>query len=154
MKILRNNKGYSLIEIIAGIPLTVLVFTIFAIGILHFVTTFQEVKLYNQLSQDLFDAIEIMRHGYMYDGVTDDEGLIGFTTAKKVQMGTSRKSIKVAPLATKINLEGKYALPRLRETVRWPSSIGCLNASRTERGNSLNSSRNSTPLCARLISPG
>lgn len=108
MKILRNNKGYSLIEIIAGIPLTVLVFTIFAIGILHFVTTFQEVKLYNQLSQDLFDAIEIMRHGYMYDGVTDDEGLIGFTTAKKVQIGTSRNSIKVTPLVTNINLEDDY----------------------------------------------
>ncbi|MBT3755526.1 MAG: hypothetical protein HOD64_06640 [Candidatus Cloacimonetes bacterium] len=106
MKILKNNKGYSLIEILAGLPLVTLVFVIFGIGIIHFTTTFQEVKLYTQLQQDLFDAIEIMRHGYMYENVTDDEGLIGLSTAKKVVIGSS--SIKVTPLVLNLDLESNY----------------------------------------------
>ena len=107
MKILKNNKGYSLIEIIAGLPLVALVFVIFGLGIVHFTTTFQEVKLYTQLQQDLFDAIEIMRHGYMLDGVTDDEGLIGLTTAKKID-NSSVISLKVTPLVLNLDLEELY----------------------------------------------
>jgi len=107
MKILKNNKGYSLIEIIAGFPLVTLVFVIFGIGIIHFTTTFQEVKLYSQLQQDLFDTIEIMRHGFMYEGVTDDEGLIGLTTAKKVDT-SSIISIKITPLVLNLDLEDDY----------------------------------------------
>ncbi len=107
MKILINNKGYSLIEIVAGLPLVALVFVIFGVGIVHFTTTFQEVKLYTQLQQDLFDAIEIMRHGYMLDGVTDDEGLIGLTTAKKID-NSSVISLKVTPLVLNLDLEELY----------------------------------------------
>lgn len=108
MRIINNNKGFSLIEIVAGLPLVALVFTLFAIGILHFVTTFQEVKLYAQLQKDLFDAVEMMRHGYMYEGVTDDEGLIGLTTAKEVEIGTSKNSIKVTPLVLNLSLQDNY----------------------------------------------
>lgn len=108
MKTLKNDKGYSLIEIIAGLPLVTLVFVIFAIGIIHFTTTFQEVKLYTQLQQDLFDTIEIMRHGYMYENVTDNEGLIGLSTAKEVVIGTSRRSIEVKPLVLNLQLEDHY----------------------------------------------
>ena len=107
MKILKNNKGYSLIEIIAGFPLVALVFVIFGIGIVHFTTTYQEVRLYTQLQQDLFEAIEIMRHGYMLDGVTDDEGLIGLTTAKKIDV-SSTISIRVTPLVLNLDLEEDY----------------------------------------------
>lgn len=108
MKLLKNNKGYSLMEIIAGFPLVTLVFVIFGIGIVHFTTTFQEVKLYNQLQQDLFNTIEIMRHGYMYQGVTDDEGLIGLATAKKAIIGVSRRTIRVKPLVLNLDLEEHY----------------------------------------------
>ncbi len=41
-----------------------------------------------------------------------------------------------------------------RDIVTEPSSSGCLNTSRTFLLNSGNSSRKSTPLCARLTSPG
>jgi len=108
MKILKNNKGYSLIEIIAGLPLVTLVFVIFGIGTVHFVTTFQEVTLYTQLQDDLFNAIEIMRHGYMVEDVTDDEGLIGLTTAKKITFSSSRNYIWVYPLALNPELEESY----------------------------------------------
>ena len=108
MKLLKNNKGYSLIEIIAGLPLVALVFVIFGIGIVHFVTTFQEITLYTQLQDDLFNAIEIMRHGYMSEGDTDNEGLIGLTTAKKVTFSSSRNYIWVYPLALNPELEESY----------------------------------------------
>lgn len=108
MKLLRNNKGYSLLEVIAGFPLVALVFVIFGIGIVHFTTTFQEVKLYNQLQEDLFNAIEIMRHGFMYEGITDDEGLIGLATAKSATIGVSRRTLQVKPLVLNANLEEHY----------------------------------------------
>ena len=103
-----NNKGYSLIEIIAGLPLVTLVFVLFGIGIVHFSVTFQEVKLYTQLQEDLFNAIDIMRHGYMVDGVTDNEGLIGLSTAKSIEIGSSRNSIIVKPLVLNPDLEHVY----------------------------------------------
>ena len=49
---------------------------------------------------------------------------------------------------------GYTAVPAARDTVTIPSSSGWRRASRTSRRNSGSSSRNSTPLCARLISPG
>src|SRR5437763_3706105 len=49
---------------------------------------------------------------------------------------------------------GKVTLARARHTRTTPSSSGCLSASRTVVANSPISSRNSTPLWARLISPG
>ena len=49
---------------------------------------------------------------------------------------------------------GYTAVPAARETVTTPSSSGWRSASRTSRWNSGSSSRKSTPLCARLISPG
>ena len=107
MKILKNNKGYSLIEIIAGLPLVALVFVIFGVGIVHFTTTFQEVKLYTQLQQDLFGAIEIMRHGYMLEGKTDNEGLIGLSTAKKID-NSSIISLIVTPLVINLENEDDY----------------------------------------------
>ena len=56
--------------------------------------------------------------------------------------------------ATNITLAGKVTVPAARLTVTLPSSSGCRNTSRVERLNSGSSSRKSTPLCARLTSPG
>ena len=56
--------------------------------------------------------------------------------------------------ATSINLQGKVALPPTREMVTLPSSIGWRSTSITWRENSGSSSKKSTPLWAREISPG
>src|SRR4030095_16606172 len=56
--------------------------------------------------------------------------------------------------ATSMNSEGKVTLPAARETVTFPSSIGCRITSSADRLNSGSSSRKRTPLCARLTSPG
>ena len=49
---------------------------------------------------------------------------------------------------------GNVTEPETRETVTSPSSSGWRSTSSTSLRNSGSSSRNSTPLCARLISPG
>ena len=56
--------------------------------------------------------------------------------------------------ATKVNLAGKESVIEALEMVTTPSSMGCLRLSRTFFLNSGNSSRNSTPLWARLTWPG
>ncbi|OPY06194.1 MAG: hypothetical protein A4E67_01597 [Syntrophaceae bacterium PtaB.Bin038] len=56
--------------------------------------------------------------------------------------------------ATSMNRDGKVAVTTERVIVTCPSSRGCRRTSSTLRLNSGSSSRNSTPLCARLISPG
>src|SRR5579875_3200399 len=56
--------------------------------------------------------------------------------------------------AASMNRAGKLKLIAAREIVTWPSSRGCRSTSSTLRGNSGNSSRNSTPLCASDTSPG
>ena len=97
-KILRNQKGISLIEILAGIPLAAVVFAIFGIALSHFIITYQETQLYTQLQEDLFSAIETMRYGYALEGVTDDEGLIGLMTAEKVEFSLSRTDMTIKPM--------------------------------------------------------
>ena len=56
--------------------------------------------------------------------------------------------------ATNWKFAGKVVDPEARETVTSPSSSGWRSTSRTVRLNSGSSSRNRTPLCAKLISPG
>jgi len=56
--------------------------------------------------------------------------------------------------ATSMMFAGNVRLPIARLIVTSPSSSGWRSTSRVRRLNSGNSSRNSTPLWARLISPG
>ena len=53
-----------------------------------------------------------------------------------------------------MKLDGKQTVITERAMVTDPSSMGWRSISSTSRGNSGNSSRNRTPLCARLTSPG
>jgi hypothetical protein len=61
-----------------------------------------------------------------------------------------------APIQDRINWKraGNSALRAAREMVMVPVSSGSRSASRAERANSGNSSRNNTPWCALEISPG
>src|SRR3989344_6580399 len=56
--------------------------------------------------------------------------------------------------ATRIKLEGKMAEPLAREIETMLSSRGCRSDSITLFSNSGNSSKNKTPRCARVTSPG
>lgn len=98
MRQIRNDKGFSLAELVASLPLVALVFIVIAISVINFITTYEETRLYAQLQQELFETIETIRHGYALDGITDDEGLIGLLTAQHVDIGYANNSIKIVPI--------------------------------------------------------
>jgi hypothetical protein len=56
--------------------------------------------------------------------------------------------------AIRIKSAGKESVMLVRASVTDDSSIGWRNISSTLRGNSGSSSKNNTPLCAKLTSPG
>lgn len=101
---LKNKKGYSLIELIVAIPLLAIVFTTLGLTIAHQVRTYQELKLTSELQTELYNVIDLMRHGLPVEDVTEDEGLIGLSTAMNVKIGFDRKSIEIEPRITTLGM--------------------------------------------------
>lgn len=103
MKLLKNEKGVSLVELIAGIPLTVILFGVLAMSMMHFVKTYQETKLYMQLQEDLYNVIETIRYGYADDTYNMGEGLIGLITARSATISTNHRILTIYPLLIEQN---------------------------------------------------
>lgn len=95
---LSNQSGVSLPELVASIPLAALVFLIMGLALVSFATTYQETRFYVQLQDELFQAIESIRHGIAKENVTAGEGIIGVMTAGKVTINSARNRIKVVPV--------------------------------------------------------
>jgi len=98
VKQLKNEKGYSLASLVAGLPLAVLVFTIVTLALVNFLTTYQETRLFNQLQDDLFQAVETMKYGYAVKNINQDYGLIGMMTAQKVEIANTKDRVKLTPV--------------------------------------------------------
>ncbi len=97
-KSLGNQKGISLIEVVATIPIAALIMVLVMVAVINFITTYEETRLYIQLQEELFHAIEMMRHGFLVEGVTDNMPLIGLMAAKSVEIAPSGTAITVRPL--------------------------------------------------------
>jgi hypothetical protein len=93
-----DQSGVSLPELVASIPLAALVFLIMGLALVNFATTYQETRLYVQLQDDLFQAIETIRHGVAKENVTAGEGIIGVMTAGKVTINSARNRIRILPV--------------------------------------------------------
>ena len=107
MKLLKNEKGVSLVELIAGIPLAVILFGVLAMSMMHFVKVYQETRLYIQLQEDLYNVIETIRYGYSDEYYNLGEGLIGLITARNVTVSSNRRILTVYPLLVEQNLNYK-----------------------------------------------
>lgn len=94
---LKSQKGSSLVELIVTLPLAALVFVGVTLSLIHFITTFQEARLYTQLQEDLFTAVETMRYGYAADEFTDNEAMIGLCSANTVIKSNTANNILVSP---------------------------------------------------------
>jgi hypothetical protein len=102
-KILQNQKGISLVELVVSIPLALLVILILSIVLINFVTTYQEVKLYLELQENLFNTLEMIRYGYVYEPFTDSPSddpqnkrpIIGLMTANEIDLGIHPHSISL-----------------------------------------------------------
>ncbi|MBN1326318.1 MAG: hypothetical protein JW996_00035 [Candidatus Cloacimonetes bacterium] len=100
-RILGCQKGFSLIEAVGALPLAALVLVISTLAIANFVTAFEENKLYIQMQDELFTAMEYIRYGYPLKNVTysnlSDDGMIGLMTAKNVSIPPDGNSITIYP---------------------------------------------------------
>ncbi|MHA1922668.1 MAG: PilW family protein [Candidatus Heimdallarchaeota archaeon] len=101
--ILKSNKGISLIEIIVTLPLATLIFVGVSLSLIHFISTYQETKLYTQLQEDLFTAVETMRQGYAIDEFTKNQALIGLCAANYVEINNANNEITVSPALAEDN---------------------------------------------------
>ena len=98
---IKNQKGFTLTELIAGIGLVSLLFVGFTIFLIQFVNNFKEINEFNTLQHELLSTIEAMRYGYVKVGVNENESLIGLMTANKVNIATNGKAVTITPIVTK-----------------------------------------------------
>ncbi|HPR17564.1 MAG TPA: hypothetical protein PLD62_04885 [Candidatus Cloacimonadota bacterium] len=97
-----------MIELVAGIPLSTLIFAALILAMLHFIKTYQETRLFLQLQDDLFRAVEYMRYGYPHENQTGDERLIGLLSAKDVYLSANGDYIEITPLVPDESMESNY----------------------------------------------
>ena len=98
MKRIKDQTGFSLIELVSGLLLVSLIFVILTLSVINFVTTYEDVKLFTQLQDELFSAIETIRYGYTIEETTEDVGLIGLLTANNVEIENSGSRIVLTPI--------------------------------------------------------
>ena len=100
-----NNSGTTLAELVASLPLGILVFLTLVIVLINFMTSYQEVRLFTQCQDELFSAVQTLRYGYLYKRLTggpnlpdeQKKDLIGLLTANKVDLGTNPSSVIIKP---------------------------------------------------------
>ena len=101
---IKNQKGFTLTELIAGIGLVSLLFVGFTIFLIQFVNNFKEINEFNTLQHELLSTIEAMRYGYVKVGVNENESLMWLMTANKFNISTFRpvsSSISLCKVASK-----------------------------------------------------
>jgi hypothetical protein len=95
---LKDSSGIFLPDLVASLPLAAIVFLIMGLALVNFITTYEETKLFTQLQDDLFYAVETIRYGVTKKNVTDGEGIIGVMTAGKISIQNAGKKIKILPV--------------------------------------------------------
>ena len=81
---LKNRDGYTLMELVAVLPMGLIIMAALTVGTLHFVKTYQEIRLYSELQKQVFETIETIRYGYAKSPITDGKILIGISNAYKI----------------------------------------------------------------------
>lgn len=134
----KNQKGFTLTELIAGIVLVTLLFTGFTIFYMQFLKGLFEMREFNQLQEDVLYTFESMRHGYAKKNINDKKGLIGLLTAQTVAISTNNSAVTITPIITdtgsrywakysldnegRILLNAQYGLYHISNQVIFPSS--------------------------------
>ncbi len=98
--LLKNNKAFTLTELIAGIVLSTLVALIFSTLLLFFFRTYSEITEYNKLQDDTFLVLQTIRNGLTKENFNRGKPLIGLTTAKTVEITGLGSSVTIRPPAS------------------------------------------------------
>ncbi len=103
---LKSEKGFTLVELIAGIFLVSVLALGFYIAMTQFLLTYQETREFLILQRELFTVVNQIRHGYVDDrGINVNQPLIGLLTAQKIEIGRVGEYIKMVPV------DGDYGAP-------------------------------------------
>ena len=93
---IRNERGLLLPDLIASLPLGVIVMVVMTFSVINFTLAYSDVKEFTQMQDDLFQAVETLRYGYVQSGVnTNGAALCGLMTANQVTTGESSITLKV-----------------------------------------------------------
>ncbi len=86
--IVRNEKGITLTEIIAGMVVSTILIGLAAIAIITFYTKFKELSYYADLQQHAMDTIETLKYGYGFPDadVGGDHIFLGISNSKSVNL--------------------------------------------------------------------
>ena len=94
---IRNEKGILLPDLVASLPLGLIVILVMTLSITNYITTYSDIQDYTKMQDDLFQSIETLRCGYIEKGVnTNGEALCGLLSANQVRIGESRDRITLA----------------------------------------------------------
>ncbi|MDP8220283.1 MAG: hypothetical protein P9X26_02985 [Candidatus Stygibacter frigidus] len=81
-------------DLVASLPLGLIVIFVMTLSISSFITTYSDIRDYTKMEDDLFQAIETLRCGYIETGVnTNKEPLCGLLSANQVRIGSNQDRI-------------------------------------------------------------
>jgi len=77
-------------DIIASLPLGMIVLTVMTLAVLNYISAYSDLRDYVKLQDDLFQAVETIRYGYVQRGInTNGQSLCGLLSANRVSVGNN-----------------------------------------------------------------
>lgn len=93
---IQNEKGLLLPDLIASLPLGLIVVLVMVLSIVNYITAYSDIRDYTKLQDDLFQAVETIRYGYVERGInTDGQSLCGLLSANQVRIGDNRNRLNL-----------------------------------------------------------
>jgi len=93
---IRNERGLMLPDLIASLPLGVIVMVVMTLSVVNFLLAYSDVRDFTKMQDDLFQTVETLRYGFVQSGVnTNGVALCGLMTANQVTVGESSVVMKV-----------------------------------------------------------
>lgn len=81
---LNNERGLLLPDLVASLPLGVIVLAVMTFSVINFLVAYGDIRDFTQCQDELFQAVETIRYGYVQEGVVNSRSLCGMMSANMV----------------------------------------------------------------------
>ncbi len=85
VRVLGNERGISLVEVLSGIVLTALLVALAAVAIIIFYTKFSELSHFADVQQGTFETVETVKYGYPFEDI-EEYVFIGVANSDSLQL--------------------------------------------------------------------
>ncbi len=127
MKKFINAKGVMLTELVAAIPLYLLLFMVLTFSLVHFISVYYETRMYIQLQEDVQFALESIRFGFAKQFVNDKDVLIGLNTASSTNIHGQGNGITIKPRESgTVQYQATYRLDQSSGEIKLYAQYGSL----------------------------